>query len=222
MPRFTNEAKIVKTLKLLMSVQNPKILNLLRIRGFDTEDLHEGWNLFNTATGQFASLKNMKNLPGIIDINKLIAIIDTWENVWFEIAEAALRRKFPEICDELFLNLHKVSGISVIVNVNTLVNRIDSFFHNSEERYVNASNLLKKRGLNEQTLEEARVLLSQAESASFEELPEPLVTKETLDEARENMWKWYIDWSTTARTIIKSKSLKISMGISSPTPKKTE
>jgi hypothetical protein len=222
MARITNDDKYMRTLKLLMSVHNPRVVTLLRLRGFEQEDLEEGWELFKSATGQFSSIDNMKNMSNQVNINELIGEIDDWENTWYEVANAALTRSFPEIQKELFLNLNKESGISVIANVRTMVNRFDTIFHNTEETYVNATKLLNSRGLNDEILEEARTLLAKAEGASFEELPQTLVTKETLDIARDKMWAWYIDWSVTARTIITSKQMKISMGLSTPTKTKTE
>jgi hypothetical protein len=222
MARISNDDKYMRTLKFLMSIHNPRIVTLMRLRGLNEQSLEEGWELFKTATGQFTTIDNMRNMPDKVNIQELIGEIDNWENTWYDVANAALTRSFPKIQNELFLNLSKESGISVIANVRTIVTRLDSIFHNTEENYVNATSLLKQRGLNDTVLEKARTLLSKAEGASFEELPRANVTKETLDEARDKMWSWYIDWSATARTIIKSKKMRISMGISSPSQTKTE
>ena len=46
--------------------------------------------------------------------------------------------------------------------------------------------------------------------------PDPVAEAERL-KAAEEMWEYYLDWSKTARTVIRRKDLRIKLGISSPT-----
>lgn len=151
----------------------------------------------------------------------LIATIDAWENVWFDVVDAALGRHSPEVRDKVLKNLGKTSGPMVVLNVKALLDRLDELKASSNSEEQAALALLQKRGLDEQQRAYARGLVDQArtELGDPEEatLPQPSQEVAALQAAVDQMWAWYLDWSKTARTVVKDKRLRIIMGISSAT-----
>ena len=61
----------------------------------------------------------MREQPARAPDPTVIEELDAWENRWFPVAEATLRRRKPEIADKVFLNLAQTSGIEVAVSVST-------------------------------------------------------------------------------------------------------
>ncbi|MBW2736745.1 MAG: hypothetical protein JRH20_30530 [Deltaproteobacteria bacterium] len=148
---------------------------------------------------------------------QLISRIDAWENIWFDVASAALTRKFPETRAQLFLNISKSSGADVIVSVKTLLDRIDELVADESERAQGALALLEQRGLNAAIRGEARAMLLEATAAPMDpQLPESPDAEQARLQAVDEMWGWYKDWATTARTVVRSKALRIKMGVSQP------
>ncbi|MBU1220272.1 hypothetical protein KKF34_01285 [Myxococcota bacterium] len=182
-------------------------------RGFDEAELTEGWQLFEKATGR--SLGASSN-PDVGATSDLISAIDNWENTWFDVADAALSRKHPEVHKELFTNLNKTSGIEVVANVNEFTNRLNSIAGKTSAPWTDAMALLAKRGLTNEKINEVTTLLDQAKGKNTPD-DSWMINKAELEAAREEMWAWYQDWAKTARTIVPNKQLRIMMGISSPT-----
>ena len=157
--------------------------------------------------------RNLSLRQGVAEPDKeLVAAVDAWENVWFDVADAALQRKFPEVHARVFHKLSKTSGPLVIPNVKVFLDRLAGL----EESDADALELLAARGLGEMQREYAAELLAQTRADISEEL-EPGEEDELaqLDAAIDEMWAWYLDWSVTARTVVKSKRLRIIMGLSS-------
>ena len=112
----------------------------------------------------------------------------------------------------LFHKLSKTSGPLVIPNVKVFLDRLAGL----EESDADALELLAARGLGKMQRKVAAELLAQTRADISEEL-EPGEEDELtqLDAAIEEMWAWYLDWSVTARTVVKSKRMRIVMGLSS-------
>jgi hypothetical protein len=88
--------------------------------------------------------------------------LDEWENRWFPIASATLQRRFPAVHAKFFLNLSQTEGPSVILSVTTFMERFAALTDPKAGYGAEgdqAKKLLETRGLNEQELGKARVLL---------------------------------------------------------------
>lgn len=207
-----SEERFARVVKLLLSVNDSKVAGYLAKRGFSEEDRAEGWELFDKATRRHVGMQPLVS-NGLTQ--ELITRIDAWENVWFDVASAALGRKFPKVHDALFLNIGKSSGADVIVGVKTLLDRLDALEAEGGEQAKGALALLDKRGLTLAVREQARKVLFEATSSPLR--PEPPVELEQAkqdEQAIEAMWAWYKDWATTARTVVTPKALRIRMGVS--------
>ncbi|MBU1220520.1 hypothetical protein KKF34_02150 [Myxococcota bacterium] len=214
MAKFTYDQKYSKMLKFLMSFNSNRIKSIMLQRGFNDTELEKGWELFGKATGR--SLKSKTTEVGTIDDKGIVAEIDNWENTWFDVADAALLKRYPRVHQELFTNLTKTSGLEVIANVREFTDRLKEMSTRTEPEFTDAMALLATRGLNESKINEVTAKL---DTISTWTAPMDVwtVNPEELAIAREEMWDWYMEWSKTARTVVANKRLRISMGISSPT-----
>jgi len=207
-----SDERFARVVKFLLSVNDRKVAGYLAKRGFSEEDRDEGWALFDKATGRHMGMQPQR-FSGITQ--ELITRMDAWENIWFDVAGAALGHKFPEVRDTLFLNISKSSGADVIVSVKTLLDRMDALEAEGSDQGKGALALLTSRGLTLATREEARKLLLEATSSplSPEAPTEPEQTRKD-EHAVAAMWAWYKDWATTARTVVTPRVLRIRMGVS--------
>ena len=148
---------------------------------------------------------------------RLITAVDAWENVWFDVADAALARSFPEIHTKVLDKLAKTSGPMVLLNVKALLDRLDVLEKSGDPNDAAALALLAKRGLNSEERGRAAALINQARTGEADESDDAASKDADLDEATAQMWAWYRDWAKTARTVIASKRVRIMMGLSAAT-----
>ena len=217
MSKFPLNERFERVLRFLLSLNNPTVLGLLSTRGFQSQDRREGWELFMTAAGRDLDMDDIVKVAASPN-KQLIAEIDAWENVWFDVADAALSRKFPAVRERVFKNLSKTSGAQVVVTVKTLINRLDELEAGQSREDKAAVKLLAERGLDKARRQKAADLLKAAEDGSVLEAPSPNPESEEMRrQAVDKMWAWYMDWAQTARTVVMAKRLRIAMGISKPT-----
>lgn len=217
MPKVTTEKRFTRVLKFLMASTVIRIAKLLAIRGFSDEDRQEGWSLLERAAGRHLAVSPSAGV--VVDkLRKVVGEVDAWENTWFDVADAALKRQVPAVHQVLFMNLSKVSGNAVLITVKTFLERLDALEEEGGEENEKAMALLEKRGLTEERRAEARALLEKMEVAEPDE--EDAVDEEALkaeqEAAIEEMWAWYKDWAKTARTVVKNRNYRIMLGLSTP------
>ncbi len=221
MAKYSNADKITKMTLLLRGMQHPQIQELLAARGLDQEEYDEGWRLFDAAMG-----RSLVNIPSALKKNRLVEVIakiDQWENCQFEIADAGLRHKFPQIHAEMFQNLTKMSGAQVLVSVGTFVTRYEALAARTDDTSKAAVALLAKRGVTAGSVAEVKALLDQARNMpALEVNPDEQAQLAAMDEAVHKMWAWYQEWAQTARATLTNKRLRIHLGISSPSASKPE
>jgi hypothetical protein len=219
MPTVNKNDRFHKVMKFLVASTEPPIAKLMMSRGFGDEDRQEGWGLLDTAAGRHLSL-SPKAGSFSTEYRVIENELDGWENIWFDVADAALGRSFPAVHAEVFKNLGKTSGSAVVLNVKNLVERLDSLRSAKSEEAAAAAALLEKRGLNAGVLDAAHTLLSQLESAGAVETSEPEVDETALraekDAAVDAMWEWYQDWAKTARTVVKNRNYLVMLGLLKP------
>ena len=206
MAKLTLGQKANRVLKLLLGLRNPRALAALTAHGFRGSDLEEGWRLLRSQAKVAFDLAPAPNADP-----SLIEKLDQWENAWFPIAHAALRRHFPAVRDKVFLNLSQTEGPAVIISVGTLVDRVAALSDGDEESQK-AGKLLSERGLTSAVLEEARALLKQLGSPAAG-TPENL-EKQRVDAiaAEAELWSWYLEWGQIARTVISDRRLLRELG----------
>ncbi len=214
MPKLTTDERFKRVMKFLVASNEPKIAGLLALRGFADEDRKEGWDLLDKATGRHVDASPS---TGTLSMNykTVVEALDDWENIWFDVAQAALARKFPTVNDNLFLNLSKVSGTEVVLTVKTFLGRIVEIKQSGDDRSKGAVALLERRGLNQERLDEAAALLQKLEAEQGQVAPpvDDTALKAEREAAIGDMWAWFKDWSVTARTVIKNRNYHVMLGL---------
>jgi hypothetical protein len=200
-----------RVLRFLYGLRNRKIASALASRGFTKDELEEGFALLKGATTVALSL-----LPTVAADPQVVTEIDTWENTWFPVVDATLARHYPEVHQKVFLNLSQTEGPAVIISVGTFVDRISALTkaeggHGPEGK--EARKLLARRGLTPQVIAEAEELLEAVKNVEPQPEPPDLETqRETIAQAEQEMWAWYLEWSRIARTVIKDRAMLRQLG----------
>ncbi len=210
---LTDKAK--RLLEFLFVVQNnPRIFAALQTRGFDRAAIQEGWQLLIRSAGSTAGLGTK---TGYLTDTRLIDRLDEWENEWFPIIEAVLKRRHPTHHAEVFAGLSQTEGPAVVVSVGQLVERVVALPEDVRQTLTN-------HGATAEVLGTARAMLDQVQG------PDPVTptvpmpddttlakTEEERKKAEDDMWGFYLMWSAIARSRVKDKRLLRSLGFSTTT-----
>lgn len=215
MAKLRTGQKSDRVLKLLHGLGDPRTAATLTAFGFSQKDLDEGWRLLR-------DLRTVKlGTPGSAPSDpSAVGRLDDWENKWFPVASAALRRHHAAVHDKFFLNLTQTVGLDVINSVGTFVERHDALDKPAGgygPEGAAARQLLELRGLNALVLGEARALLTSL--ASVRPAPVAIDPEEQaadLAKREADMWSWYLEWATIARSHIKNRRQLRELGFLTP------
>jgi len=201
--------------------RNQAIFTILAQRGYTIEIHDEGWRLLHAASGYRVA---RPSVPGVeVASRQAMAELDQWDNLWFPVASSALLR-LPLSLTYLMEGLAPVTGPASILVVTRLLDRLDAM-ERGEDRTVEAQasdaealRVLATRGLDSTERQRVRRLLQVAA-----QLPEPSGTPEsvalaeaadaTRAEALYDLYVWYQDWATVARTFIKRRDYLLWLGL---------
>ncbi|MDI1428077.1 hypothetical protein [Polyangium sorediatum] len=221
MARLTIGQKAERVLKLLIALRNPRIAAALARHGFTGADLDEGWTLLKNVT---RTKLDFVEAPPNTDPDALRAL-DAWENQWFVIGDATLKRHAPEVHAQVFRNLSQTDGMAVIVSVGTFVERLDiidrpEWDGGFGQAGKDARSLLAQRGLTEQVIDEAKALLEKFRNVDgpIPDLAKIAAEDESFEKAEAALWAWYLEWSAIARRAITQRSLLRQLGFLRTTP----
>jgi hypothetical protein len=212
MAKLTIGQKAERVLLLLMGLRKNKVAAALVAHGFSDDDLAEGWRLLQQVT---------RTRLGIIVTaastdSGLITQIDDWENKWFPIAAATLKRHSPDVHAWMFRNLSQTEGAAVIVSVSTFVERWESLTKSKDKGGPGAGGdgakkILAKRGLDKAVIDQAKQLLARA--GKLESVKEaPPADNEVFEQAETDLWAWYLEWSTIIQSAIKDRRILRELG----------
>ncbi|WP_437307408.1 hypothetical protein [Sorangium sp. So ce388] len=214
MAKLTIGQKAERVLLLLMGLRKNKIAAALVAHGFSDDDLSEGWRLLQRVT---RTRLGFVATAAATDTG-LINEIDAWENKWFPIASATLKRHAPQAHAFLFRNLAQTEGAAVLVSVSTFVERWESLGKSKEKGGPDAEGdearkILAKRGLTKAVIDEAKQLLARAgKLESIADVPPAAANDEDFDTAEQQLWDWYLEWSTIVQTAIKDRRILRELG----------
>ncbi|WP_437938412.1 hypothetical protein [Sorangium sp. So ce341] len=214
MAKLTIGQKAERVLLLLMGLRKNKVAAALVAHGFSDEDLAEGWRLLQRVT---RTRLGFVATAAATDTG-LINALDAWENKWFPIASATLKRHAPKAHAFLFRNLTQTEGAAVLVSVSTFVERWENLAKSKEKGGPDAEGdegrkILAKRGLTKAVVDEAKQLLARAgKLESIAELPPAAATDEDFEKAEQQLWDWYLEWSTIVQTAIKDRRILRELG----------
>ncbi|MCC6522049.1 MAG: hypothetical protein IT373_05260 [Polyangiaceae bacterium] len=210
--------KAERVLRFMFGLVNPRILALLAGRGFTRLDYEEGWQLLR-ATGKIAF---DELAPAAASDPTVLGELDTWENLWFPIADATLSRRHPAVRERLFLNLTQTEGLAVVLSVGTFIDRLDAMAAGDAAFGPDAKaarQVLEARGLTDAALGVARALILKVgprEVPPPVPVPVPPPAAEDRDKAEADMWAWYLEWSEIARRTVTSRRELRELGFLSP------
>lgn len=201
MPLSLSE-KINRGVGFLRGLSHPRVASKLVHVGFGQHVLDEGWTLVRAA----ATARGAKTAPVTADPT-IVAKVDEWENQYFPIAEATLRRHYPAIYQSVFLNLSQTTGPEVLVGVQLLVDRLGALDKAGDKESKAARELLKQRGITKGVMDEAKALLAEASVVGASEETDEEEHATAIDSAEQELWSWYLEWSQIARATIKDGRL---------------
>ncbi len=204
MAKTTIGEKAVKTGILLSALRDKRVAPLMRPYGLTNADIEEGWQLFMTATmRKISSLPTSSRAPGI-DTE-----LNAFEDEWFPVVRFALKRRFPAIEEQIFLNLERANGREVTWTTAIFVERLEAMTRGDApygEEGKAAREYLRVRGLTDEHVAHAKALLEQLRRLEAD-VPPPPASDEEVDGAQDAMWQWYLEWSGLARRAVKDGNL---------------
>ena len=196
--------KAARVLQFLLGLRNLHVALALRAYGFDEAELTRGWDLLRGLTQGRLDVVPVEGDPMIVQN------LDAWENKWYPITDAVLASNFPAVHEVVFRNLAQTSGPAVIVTVGILLDRLELVSKSKDQGGMgregkDARDLLTKRGLTAQVVDEARTILAQANTLETSEEETAEETTAVDQAAEDRLWSWYLEWSRIARTVIKDR-----------------
>jgi len=124
-----------------MGLRRPRVAGALHNHGFTQETIDEGWALLRALVGE----KLAAPAPAARPDPALLERLDDWENKWFVIADATLRRHQPEVADAVLLYLSPTSGPELARSVATFLDRVAAL-ESATDCEQQAHALLLRRG----------------------------------------------------------------------------
>ena len=180
----------------------------------------EGWSLLQGVTRTRLDSVAVSVAADPAALQKL----DEWENKWFPIAGATLKRRSPEAHAWMFLNLSQTEGEAVVISVSTFLERLGRLTKKKSDGGYGpggkeAKALLEKRGLTQERIDEAKALLDRlGATGAAPAKDKPAGDKKSKEKKAEEqaaefakaeaaLWAWYLEWSEIIRTAIKDRKL---------------
>jgi hypothetical protein len=203
--------KAERVLRFLMGLRHPRVARKLEIYGLTDEVVDEGWALLRGLGHTRLPRQNTR----IARSPEIVEAVDTWENRWFPIAQATLRRHEPEVHDFVFEGLSMQRGPEVVISVYLFTSRVRQLERGVDrlgEAATRARARLEERGLTEEVLAYVEHYL--ARLGTIADTPEPPEgpTPEEQKAAEDALWAWYIEWSAIARTVIRNGNMLRALG----------
>lgn len=229
MAKISRNEKLGQMLALLTASQKKKIAKALAKHGFTSDEYAKGWTLFKNAVG--ASFAFAEIQPNLAEQSLDLKALDEWENKWFPIISATLEANFPELYTRIFSNLTQTDGVWLIPSVELLLERLATLVDDdASQEDKDAHELLIKRGLTSDVVNEAKQLITKLKTLDEDEddgdadagdASDEDAAKAAKKDAEDAMWAYYKEWSAIARVAIKSKKQLKQLGFLKKAPKST-
>jgi hypothetical protein len=178
--------------------------------GYTDAEHDEGWNCISRACSVGAGQPGSNQQ----EVRSALVEIDGWDDATFRRCEPALARKHPAQRELVFVNLAPASGLESVVCTETFLDRLDVLQSSPEREGTRAEDHAAL-----QTLAERGV--TPAERARMRKLIEVVkkgaslhaTDKDDAQLAEEQLEKWLLDWSETARVALRRDHLVL-LGLS--------
>ncbi|MCK6576040.1 hypothetical protein L6V77_33715 [Myxococcota bacterium] len=205
-----------KALRLLMAVaKTPGIRQAMESAGFGAAEVDEGWRLLRAA-----SEPSDGNVPAgprsdaeVAAANRTILV----EGVaYLRRVDAALDRNQPAIAAEVMAGAH--AGLNPVLAVDLVIQRLEALTADARPEAAATLAMLESRKLGV----EQRRILSEAIATATGRRAAPLpagdgaASREARHERLIALFRWYTDWSTTARHVVANRHDLIVLGLAKP------
>ena len=129
---------------LRMARTDPRVAAALRDHGLTDQELQRAHTLLQRAMGT-----TLPPPPPTFDRATLVRALDDWENLWLHVAEVVLSCRYRHLHAQVFLNLTRQSDTTVVVTVDTFLQRLAALEQRAaaEPEVAQALALLRTRGL---------------------------------------------------------------------------
>ncbi len=206
MTKLRFHQKEQRVLRFLKGSLHAKVLERLKTRGFTPATHEQGQSLLAEAV-RARSAVAPRNAPS----ESLVPRLQELERTWVPVAQASLEDRFPKVYEELFRGYQRVTGIDVLLMLRVFVDRLRALGDETDEESRAAAQLLAERGLTPEVAAEIDALLAQAmKPAAPAPAPEP--DPDEALEAERAMWRFYLEWSRIARTLVRERQLRRTLG----------
>lgn len=199
----------------------PAIHAILSGRGYTPEDHREGWDLLHAASGHILRSPGPQQLTRNEAISRALAEIDDLDETFINIIGATLRRRFPEIADEILEGIKPARGAKSLLGVREVLDRLDKLEQRDDPKGMAALELLGQRGYDKAERERIRGVLELAESVPDVvpvDTEAEAVAHERYVQDLARLRAWYEEWSTIARNTIHRRDHLIRLGLASRRP----
>ncbi|RYE85170.1 MAG: hypothetical protein EOO75_17245, partial [Myxococcales bacterium] len=161
--------------RFLASIMDADVIGRARTSGYSLQEHQRGWALQRAASGEGRSLDHLFTVRdqhltklGKAEQQRLLEAIDEFENHWFPVTRAVIRRVVPRAHREAFTEafFHDLAqqplGPGVITSVSTFLQRLDGLPKSKLPGADAVRSTLSERGLTAAREAEVRALLDLA------------------------------------------------------------
>jgi hypothetical protein len=203
--------------------RSPRLLAVMRSRGFTPAAQAQGWALIDTIAGRGAAPAPVKG-DSDESIERAIEGIDVWVTTNVPILKATLRHRYPEQYAFLFTDGVTVGhGNDAVRTAATLVARFDAMTSSPEREATRVDDaaalaLVADRGITaaDRARLATRVRLVQHVGAAAKADAVPSVAPPAADDPRVDLYVWFTEWSEIGRAVISRRADLIKLGLASP------
>jgi hypothetical protein len=183
-----------------------------------TADVHaEGWTRLHAVAGYRDVAPTATENQ---DVRAAIAELDAWDEPGLRRIRAALDHHHPEQAAFVCGGLTASTGMAAVMVVATILDRLDALQSSPDRKKTRKEDhaalaTLAKRGFTEPERERLRKLVEVAKGVETAKDAEG-AAGDTTDARRKELMAlraWYIDWSETARAVIKRRDHLIRLGL---------
>ena len=195
---YSLNQKVLRAVQFLLGLRTRRVRRALAPYGLNEDALAEAHELLRLAT-----LVRLDHTD--TEGDALVKRIDAFENHWLTIVRAVLLRRYPAVYEWVFRNISQTEGLDLFITVDAVVQRLRALADGSSpfaEQGVEAMQVLAQRGFTEARLEDGEGLiqeLSQFRPGDDDYDPD------SVDEAVDQLWGWYLEWSVIARRVITNR-----------------
>lgn len=199
----------------------PEIRTLLYGAGMDDEEIITGRNLLLNCLAAPLGKEPSRDTPQAKEKRQAQAEIDQLDEEIFTRTSAVLTRFYPSARDYIFRDLKASRGAASVKGMATYLARLEALEKGTDpERQATikedaaAVALLVKRGIGPQQRQHWRQLIDIALGPA-PTLPPPMsaIDPEERWQKLASLKRWYDDWATTARSIIRKRNHLIRLGL---------